>query len=65
MAEGSVNTQAITRLRIVPNCKPDLLAAMAPATPEERICVVETGKPKISATAMVVMVTSSAEAPWA
>ena len=45
MAAGSVSTQAIARLRIVASCKPEPLAAMVPATPEESTCVVETGRP--------------------
>ena len=34
-------------------CTPEPLAAIVPATPEERTCVVETGKPKLSAAAIV------------
>ena len=35
-------------LRIVESCRPLLLAAMVPATPELSTCVVLTGKPKLS-----------------
>ena len=35
IAAGSVSTQAVSRLRIVDICRPDLLAAMVPATPDE------------------------------
>jgi hypothetical protein len=63
IAAGNVNTQAMSRLRIVAHCKPDLLATMAPATPDESTCVVETGKPYISAAPIVIIATSSADAP--
>ena len=33
---GSVNGQAMAKLRTVPHCKPDLLATMVPATPDDR-----------------------------
>ncbi len=42
---GSVNTQAISKLRIVDICKPDLFAHIVPATPDDSTCVVLTGKP--------------------
>ena len=45
IATGSVSTQAIARFRIVDICRPDRLAAIVPATPDERTCVVETGRP--------------------
>ena len=45
MATGKVNIQAAARLRTVLHCKPDPLAAIVPATPLDRMCVVETGKP--------------------
>ena len=48
-----MRTQAISRLRTVDICRPDLLAAIVPATPEESTCVVETGSPYISAAAIV------------
>nr|MBA2815108.1 major facilitator superfamily transporter [Candidatus Pantoea persica] len=38
----------------------DRLAAMLPATPDESTCVVETGRPKLSAAPMVAIATSSA-----
>ena len=52
-------------LRMVENCKPLLLAAMVPATPELSTWVVETGRPKLSAAKMVAIATSSAHAPCA
>ncbi len=42
---GSVNTHAISRLRTVDHCRPDPLAAIVPATPDDNTCVVETGSP--------------------
>ncbi|MNH31156.1 hypothetical protein D3C76_1197810 [compost metagenome] len=65
IAAGKVSTQAISRLKMVFICKPEPLATMVPATPEESTWVVETGRPYISATPMVHIATSSAEAPWA
>src|SRR5262245_35529213 len=44
---GSVSTQAIKRLRTVAICRPDPLAAIVPATPDDRTC--ETGSPNMSA----------------
>ena len=35
IATGSVKTQAIARPRIVLHCNPDLLAVIAPATPDD------------------------------
>ncbi|MOA53750.1 hypothetical protein D3C78_1772560 [compost metagenome] len=46
-------------------CKPEPLATMVPATPDDSTWVVETGKPNMSAAPMVSMATVSAEAPWA
>src|SRR5262249_50290150 len=65
IAAGKVNTQANARLRPVLHCNPDPLAAIVPATPLDSTCVVETGKPNMSAAPMVVAATSSAEAPCA
>src|SRR5450830_166832 len=65
MAAGRVSTQAMARLRRVAICRPERLAAMVPATPEESTWVVETGRPYMSAAPMVSMATTSAEAPWA
>ena len=65
IAAGRVSTQAINRLRTVDICNPDRFAAMVPATPDDSTCVVETGKPNMSAAPMVVMATSSAAPPWA
>jgi len=42
---GRVSTQAISRLRIVPHCKPEWLAAIVPATPDDKTWVVLTGNP--------------------
>src|SRR5262245_26241578 len=65
MAHGRVRTQAISRLRTVSHCRPDPLAAMVPATPDDRTWVVETGSPNTSAAPIVPMATRSAEAPCA
>ena len=62
---GRVKTQARRRFRRVFICRPERLAAMVPATPLERTWVVLTGRPMWSASQMVHMATSSAEAPWA
>ena len=43
MVTGRVSTQAIRIFRIVLGWSPDLLAAIVPAIPDERIWVVETG----------------------
>ena len=45
MAAGRVITQANAMFLIVLHCRPDPLAAMVPATPLDRTCVVETGRP--------------------
>jgi hypothetical protein len=42
---GSVSTQAISKLRSVAICKPDLFAHMVPATPDDKTWVVLTGNP--------------------
>src|SRR6516164_1820425 len=42
---GSVSTHAISRLRMVDICRPDLFAHMVPATPDDKTCVVLTGSP--------------------
>jgi hypothetical protein len=47
MDAGKVSTQAISMLRTVDHCRPEPLAAMVPATPDDSTCVVETGKPKL------------------
>src|SRR5208283_5078740 len=44
---------------------PDPLATIVPAMPEERMCVVLTGRPSTSAASMVANATSSADAPCA
>ena len=43
MAAGKVSTHASNRLRTVLICKPDELAIIVPATPEDKTCVVLTG----------------------
>ena len=45
IAAGRVMTQAMAMERRVDHCRPDPLAAMVPATPLDRMCVVETGTP--------------------
>jgi hypothetical protein len=49
IAIGRVNTHAMRRLRIVPHCKTERLAVIVPATPEDKTCAVDTGKPNILA----------------
>jgi hypothetical protein len=44
-AAGRVKTQARAISRNVDTCNPLLFAAIVPATPEERTCVVLTGRP--------------------
>ncbi len=46
MATGNVSTQSMIRLRTVAHCRPVPLAAMVPATPDDRTCVVLTGRPR-------------------
>ena len=65
METGNVNTQAMSRLRTVDICRPVRLAAIVPATPDERTWVVLTGSPNTSAAPMVAIAVSSAAAPWA
>jgi len=62
---GSVKTQARRILRSVSACKPERFAAIAPAMPEDKTCVVLTGRPYLSANPIVAIAISSAEAPWA
>jgi hypothetical protein len=64
-AHGQGGTQASSKLRKVAICRPDLFAAIAPATPEESTWVVLTGKPYRSAKPMVIIAIVSAEAPCA
>ena len=45
MTAGRVRTQAEAMLRTVDTGKPDPFAAIVPATPLDRMCVVDTGKP--------------------
>ena len=45
MVAGKVRNQASSKLRTVPNWMPDRSAAMVPATPEAKTCVVLTGRP--------------------
>ena len=44
MVAGKVSTHAIRMVLIVPPCRPLLLATMVPATPDDRMCVVDTGR---------------------
>ena len=64
-AAGSVNTHASAMSRMVEACRPLLFAAIVPATPELSTCVVLTGKPKPSASPMVIIAVISAAAPCA
>ena len=43
---GSVNTHAIIRLRTVAHWRPDLLAHIVPATPDDSTCVMLAGRLK-------------------
>ncbi len=43
MVAGKVRTQAIRMVLIVPPCRPLLFATIVPATPDDKICVVDTG----------------------
>jgi hypothetical protein len=45
IATGKVSTQAMARLRTVDHCRPERLAAIVPATPDDSTCVVDTGRP--------------------
>ena len=63
IAAGKVSTHAISKLITVDFCRPALLATIVPATPYDNTCVVDTGKPNISAAAIVDIATNSAEAP--
>jgi hypothetical protein len=63
MADGTVSTQASAMLRTVASCSPDPLADIVPAMPDESTCVVDTGRPKPSAAAMVAAAVISAQAP--
>jgi len=45
IAAGKVMIQASAMLRSVLICRPDPLAAIVPATPEDSTCVVLTGRP--------------------
>ena len=62
---SSVVTHAAAMLRTVAHCRPEPLAAIVPAMPDDRICVVLTGRPYMSAAPIVSMATISAEAPCA
>ena len=45
IATGRVITQASAMFMTVLRCNPAPLATLAPATPDDRICVVDTGNP--------------------
>lgn len=63
MVAGSVNTHAERIVFTVLKFRPDLLATIVPATALFKTCVVETGIPKPSAAAIVLIATSSADIP--
>ena len=63
MVAGNVKIQAERMVFTVAKFKPDLLATIVPATAEFKTCVVDTGKPKPSAAAIVVIATYSADMP--
>ena len=63
IAAGRVMTQASAMERTVLHCRPEPLAAMVPATPDDNMWVVDTGTPMNSAPKMVAAATSSAAAP--
>ena len=63
MVAGSVKIQAERMVFTVLKLSPDLFATMVPATALFNTCVVETGIPKASAAAMVVIATNSADIP--
>src|ERR1700744_4009147 len=65
IAAGRVSTQASAMLRIVDHCRPDPLAAIVPAIPDDSTWVVDTGKPYPSAAAIVAAAVISAHAPCA
>src|SRR5262249_54481375 len=65
IAAGSVSTQAISRLRMVAIWRPEPLAAMVPATPDDSTCVVETGRPNTSAAPVGAAGTRSGGGPCA
>jgi hypothetical protein len=45
METGKVSTHANARLLTVLHCNPDPFAAIVPATPDDKIWVVDTGSP--------------------
>ena len=63
MVAGKVKTQADKIVFTVLKFKPDLLATIVPATALFSTCVVETGIPRPSAAAMVLIATNSADMP--
>ena len=58
-AAGKVNTHPAAMLRTVRQRRPLPFAAIVPATPELRMCVVLTGSPKAVAAKIVAAATSS------
>ena len=64
-----LQAESISRPRLSPEeflyLNPTPLATMVPVTPEDRTCVVLTGKPKTAAKPIVVIATNSEEAPCA
>ena len=65
IAAGSVSTQASSRFLSVPICYPDELSIIVPSTPEDKTCVVLTGRPSPSAAPIVAIAVISAAAPCA
>ena len=63
MVAGKVNIQADKIVLTVLKFRPDLFATMVPATALFKTCVVETGIPKPSAAAIVLIAISSADIP--
>jgi hypothetical protein len=49
IAAGGVDIRPSAMLRRVDHCMPEPLAIIVPATPDESICVIDTGRPRPSA----------------
>ena len=63
MVAGKVNIHAERITFTVAKFKPDRFATMVPATALFKTCVVETGIPKPSAAAIVLIATNSDDIP--
>jgi hypothetical protein len=59
---GRVNSHTIAKFLTLVHWRPERLAAIVPATPEDKTCVVLTGDPNASATSIVPIATRSAQA---